>query len=54
MAKNDLCGIYKITCIVNEKCYIGQSVNIKQRWIAQKHNLKKGRYLGIKEKKQLT
>jgi len=25
-------GIYKITNMINNKCYIGQSVNIKQRW----------------------
>lgn len=25
-------GIYKITNLINGKCYIGQSVNIKQRW----------------------
>lgn len=29
-------GIYKITNIVNGKCYIGQSVNIKQRWKGHK------------------
>lgn len=28
-----VCGIYKITNIVNEKCYIGQSHNIYDRWI---------------------
>ena len=44
MAKNDLCGIYKITCIVNGKCYIGQSVNIKQRWIAHKSQLRHNRH----------
>ena len=27
-----LCGIYKITNIVNGKVYIGQSINIKLRW----------------------
>lgn len=27
-----LCGIYKITNIVNKKVYIGQSINIKARW----------------------
>jgi group I intron endonuclease len=25
-------GIYKITCLANNKCYIGQSVAIKRRW----------------------
>lgn len=29
---NPICGIYKITNLINGKCYIGQSVNIKQRW----------------------
>ena len=26
------CGIYKITNQINGKCYIGQSINIQQRW----------------------
>lgn len=26
------CGIYKITNLINGKCYIGQSVNILNRW----------------------
>ena len=29
---NALCGIYKITNVVNGKVYIGQSINIKARW----------------------
>lgn len=28
----DICGIYKITNINDQKVYIGQSVNIKRRW----------------------
>lgn len=28
---NPICGIYKITNIKNEQCYIGQSVNIQER-----------------------
>lgn len=31
-------GIYKITNIVNGKCYIGQSINIKQRLIKHYNN----------------
>lgn len=30
-------GIYKITNKINNKCYIGQSVNIKRRWYEHKH-----------------
>ena len=26
------CGIYKITNKINNKCYIGQSINIEERW----------------------
>ena len=26
-----ICGIYKITCLENDKAYIGQSVDIKER-----------------------
>ena len=29
--KKQLCGIYKITNLITEECYIGQSVNIQQR-----------------------
>lgn len=34
MAKNKICGIYKITNKINNKSYIGQSVNISKRWKA--------------------
>lgn len=27
-----MCGIYKITNLINGQCYIGQAVNIKKRW----------------------
>lgn len=39
---NIICGIYKITSIKNSKCYIGQSVNIAERF---KQHIKCG--LGI-------
>ena len=29
---NTLTGIYKITCIENKMCYVGQAVNIADRW----------------------
>ena len=31
-----MCGIYKITNLVNGKCYIGQSVDIEDRWLKHK------------------
>lgn len=30
------CGIYKITNLINKKCYIGCSKNIEHRWISHK------------------
>jgi group I intron endonuclease len=35
-AKYMACGIYKITNLVNNHCYIGQSVDIKRRWRNEK------------------
>ena len=32
LGKNIICGIYKITNLLTEQCYIGQSVNIADRW----------------------
>lgn len=32
LGKNIICGIYKITDTLTEQCYIGQSVNISDRW----------------------
>lgn len=34
------CGIYKITNIINNKCYIGQSVNLKSRIKSHKSMIK--------------
>ena len=31
LGKKTICGIYKITNLLTEQCYIGQSVNIQQR-----------------------
>ena len=31
-------GIYKITNKINQKSYIGQSVNIESRWLTHKHD----------------
>lgn len=33
------CGIYKIENKINGKVYIGQSINIEQRWIGHKKNI---------------
>ena len=33
-----MCGIYKITCLANQLTYIGQSVDIKQRWCRERTN----------------
>ena len=30
------CGIYKITNLINNQCYIGQSINIERRWTQEK------------------
>lgn len=35
-----LCGIYRVVCLVNGKCYIGQSENINQRIARHKTKLK--------------
>jgi predicted GIY-YIG superfamily endonuclease len=37
-------GIYKITNIINNKSYIGQSININQRFYRHKSALKKGKH----------
>ena len=30
--KSNICGIYKITNINNKMCYVGQAVNVQERW----------------------
>ena len=32
LSKKTICGIYKITNLLTEQCYIGQSVNVADRW----------------------
>jgi|LakMenEpi03Aug12_release.lakeMendotaPanAssembly.Ray.scaffolds.fasta_scaffold64726_6 hypothetical protein len=34
-----ICGIYKITNTINNKCYIGQSIDCRKRINAHKHSL---------------
>ena len=42
--KKNLCGIYKITCVVNGKCYIGQSTDIRSRWFAHRGKLRRNKH----------
>lgn len=39
---DSLCGVYKITNIVNQKVYIGQSVSIQSRWKEHINSLRRG------------
>ena len=32
LGKRTVCGIYKITDLLTEQCYIGQSLDISKRW----------------------
>jgi len=40
MKRKIICGIYKITNLMNNKCIIGQSVNITRRWAKYRSELK--------------
>ena len=42
-----ICGIYKITNLVNGKVYIGQSVDIYERWAEHKYNMSYTKYQNI-------
>lgn len=42
MAREAICGIYKITNLVNGKSYIGLSTNIVARWSQHRSHYKKG------------
>ena len=39
LKNKNITGIYKITNIVNNKCYVGQAVNVGERW---KQHIRKG------------
>lgn len=45
--KNKICGIYQIKNLVNDKVYIGQSINIKGRWSEHKTHLKYNKHHNI-------
>ena len=44
MAREKICGIYRIENLVNHKSYIGQSVNIYDRWVLHKWKLNNGKH----------
>lgn len=44
MAKEKICGIYCVENLVNGKKYIGQSINVYQRWCAHKSKLNKNQH----------
>ena len=41
---NSNCGVYCIRCKVNNKAYIGSSIDIKSRWYGHKSMLKLGKH----------
>lgn len=41
----DICGIYKIENLINHKKYIGQSINVKIRFMGHKSDLKHNRHV---------
>lgn len=44
---NKLCGIYLIRNVINNHIYVGQSVNIKKRWINHKMLLRNNKHSSI-------
>ena len=42
-----ICGIYKITCSADERCYVGQSIDIVARWGKHKRTLRQGKHRSI-------
>lgn len=44
MAREKICGIYRIENLVNHKSYIGQSVDIHDRWVLHKWELNNGKH----------
>jgi group I intron endonuclease len=38
-------GVYKIKCTLNNKAYIGSSINIHKRWAKHKSNLNKNKHI---------
>ena len=48
MSNNKMCGIYCIENIINGKKYIGQSVDIRNRWMEHKNKLNKNSHINEK------
>lgn len=48
MTRGIICGIYKITNVVNGRFYIGSSNNINKRWRSHTGYLKRGQHQSIK------
>lgn len=44
MARKKMCGIYRIENLINHKNYIGQSVDIYDRWAEHKWELNNGKH----------
>lgn len=47
MAKKKICGVYKITNIVNNNIYVGSSKDVEHRWQQHRDSLDKGRHGNI-------
>ena len=47
MARDKICGIYKITNILNNKVYVGQSTDIYTRWTTHRNELNNNRHHNI-------
>lgn len=45
--KNSKCGVYKISCLINNKVYIGSSKNIQKRWDSHKRELNNNRHCNM-------
>lgn len=47
MAREKICGIYCIRNLENEKCYVGQSVDIYKRWSQHRLELNKHKHYNV-------
>ena len=42
-----ICGVYKITNLINDKIYIGSSIDVRKRWIGHVNSLLKNKHQNI-------